>query len=118
MPVSPSPIASHPGSSFTVNDPLPAFILFCRAPCSIIQMLQSRKEDVKHFPQFAGISCALISAEKRSEKKRKNMEQKDYYETLGLTDSADVKQIRDAYRRLALLHHPDRNQNSPEAAEK
>ncbi len=46
------------------------------------------------------------------------MEQKDYYETLGLTDSADVKQIRDAYRRLALLHHPDRNQNSPEAAER
>lgn len=46
------------------------------------------------------------------------MEQKDYYETLGLTSNADVKQIRDAYRRLALLHHPDRNRNNPEAAER
>lgn len=32
MPVCPSPIASHPGSSFNVNDPLPSFHLFCSAP--------------------------------------------------------------------------------------
>lgn len=46
------------------------------------------------------------------------MEQKDYYETLGLTSNADVKQIRDAYRQLALMHHPDRNRNNPESAER
>jgi curved DNA-binding protein len=46
------------------------------------------------------------------------VEQKDYYETLGLTSNADVKQIRDAYRRLALMHHPDRNRNNPESAER
>jgi DnaJ-class molecular chaperone len=46
------------------------------------------------------------------------MEQKDYYETLGLTSDADPKQIRDAYRQLALLHHPDRNRGSSEAADR
>jgi DnaJ-class molecular chaperone len=46
------------------------------------------------------------------------VEQKDYYETLGLASNADVKQIRDAYRRLSLLHHPDRNRNNPDAAER
>jgi len=51
-------------------------------------------------------------------KKRKAMEQKDYYDILGLPSDAGQKQIRDAYRRLALLHHPDRNQGSPEAAER
>ena len=46
------------------------------------------------------------------------MEQRDYYDILGLKDDAGHKQVRDAYRRLALLHHPDRNQNNPEAAER
>lgn len=46
------------------------------------------------------------------------MEQKDYYEILGLTTDAGPKQVRDAYRKLALLNHPDRNRDNPEAAER
>jgi DnaJ-class molecular chaperone len=46
------------------------------------------------------------------------MEQKDYYDILGLEKDASQKQVRDAYRRLALLHHPDRNKDFPEAADR
>jgi molecular chaperone DnaJ len=42
---------------------------------------------------------------------------KDYYEILGVPRNATKEQIREAYRRLAMLYHPDRNK-SPEAEEK
>ena len=47
------------------------------------------------------------------------MSRKDYYQTLGLDRDASSDDIKKAFRRLALLHHPDRNlDNSAEAEEK
>ncbi|EHK48110.1 hypothetical protein TRIATDRAFT_133039 [Trichoderma atroviride IMI 206040] len=39
----------------------------------------------------------------------------DYYEILGVLQSAGKDAIRASYKRLALLHHPDRNPNNPKA---
>jgi len=46
------------------------------------------------------------------------MAKRDYYEILGVTKGASTDEIKKSYRRLAMKHHPDRNQDDDSAEEK
>ena len=46
------------------------------------------------------------------------MAKRDYYDVLGVGKTADEKEIKKAYRRVAMKYHPDRNPDDPDADEK
>lgn len=46
------------------------------------------------------------------------MAKRDYYEVLGISRSADEKELKRAYRKLAKKYHPDTNADNPQAEQK
>ena len=46
------------------------------------------------------------------------MSKRDYYEVLGVSRDVNEADLKKAYRRLAMKHHPDRNADNAESEDK
>ena len=64
---------------------------------------------------WAGKNCCLSSVRLFS---TKHVKVKDLYAIIGVTPNATQKQIKDAYYKLSMRYHPDRNLGSSEAHQK
>ncbi|KAH8595708.1 hypothetical protein B0O99DRAFT_652127 [Bisporella sp. PMI_857] len=65
-------------------------------------------------PNDAGIAKEVRHAELELKKSKR----KDYYKILGVEKDADDAQIKKAYRKAAIIHHPDKNPGDEAAAER
>lgn len=55
---------------------------------------------------------------RNAELEEKKAQRKDYYKILGIEKDATEQQIKKAYRKLAIVHHPDKNPGDEAAAER
>lgn len=65
-------------------------------------------------PNDQGIAKEVRKAELELKKSKR----KDYYKILGIEKDANENDIKKAYRKLAIVHHPDKNPDDPDAAER
>jgi DnaJ family protein C protein 7 len=72
------------------------------------------KELQEQEPQDSSIAKDLRNAELELKKSKR----KDYYKILGIDKDADENQVKKAYRKAAIIHHPDKNPDDADAAER
>ncbi|KAF2194950.1 TPR-like protein [Zopfia rhizophila CBS 207.26] len=65
-------------------------------------------------PSEPGIAKEIRNAELELKKSKR----KDYYKILGISKDASEQEIKKAYRKLAIVHHPDKNPDDESAAER
>ncbi|KAK9356469.1 hypothetical protein V1523DRAFT_401947 [Lipomyces doorenjongii] len=99
----------------------PDFIKVRRTKARALGQLEKWDEAVQEFQKAVEVdpSDSNLRAELReAELEVKKAKRKDYYKILGVSKSADETEIKKAYRKLALIHHPDKNPEDPTSHEK
>ena len=69
----------------------------------------------KHIQEQTPDEPGIAKEVRNAELELKKSKRKDYYKILGVDKDANEPEIKKAYRKLAVIHHPDKNMNDPDA---
>lgn len=96
------------------TNPVYLKVLLLRAKCH--SDMGNYEECVKDYEAAAKIekTMEIKTALKDAKLALKRSKRKDYYKILGIDKNASDEEIKKAYRKRALLHHPDRHANASE----
>ena len=75
------------------------------------EAVRAYKNIQEQYPEEPGIAKDIRNAEMELKKSKR----KDYYKILGIEKGASEPEIKKAYRKMAVIHHPDKNRDDPEA---
>jgi len=76
--------------------------------------VKAYKDIAETNPEEPGIAKEVRNAELELKKSKR----KDYYKILGIEKDAGDNDIKRAYRKLAVKHHPDKNPDDPQAEDR
>lgn len=79
---------------------------------------ESAVREFKELQEQDPSDASIAKEVRKAELELKKSKRKDYYKILGVDKDADENAIKKAYRKAALIHHPDKNQDNEEAADK
>jgi DnaJ family protein C protein 7 len=74
--------------------------------------------ELKELQEQDPSDASIAKEVRKAELELKKCKRKDYYKILGVEKDADENQIKKAYRKAAIIHHPDKNPDDEDAAER